>query len=146
MKKVIFQERLRMIPKQFSWVDQRLVHEGHLREMTAEGTRLYLFLVTVADRNGVSWYSDRSIVERTGLVEVTKARRNLIDLGLVAYRRPHYQVLELPRVAGVQEQPQPRSCETLLFREILERLADEDKPQTTELNEYQLARKLEEMD
>lgn len=145
MKEVICQERLRMIPKQFSWVDQRLVHEGHLREMTAAGTRLYLFLVTVADRNGVSWYSDRSIVERTGLVEVAKARRNLIDLGLIAYRR-YYQVLELPRVAGVQERPQPRSCETLSFREILERLADGDKAQTTDLNEYQLKRKLEEMD
>lgn len=85
-------------------------------------------------------------MQRTGLVEVAQARRNLVDLGLVTYRRPHYQVLELPRIAGVQARPEPRSCETLSFREVLERLAQDDEPKKGQsLNEYQLARKLEEM-
>jgi hypothetical protein len=58
---------------------------------------LYLFLVCVGDREGLSYYSDESLAAKlrmeAGLLE--QARAELIDKGLVAWRRPMYQVLSL---------------------------------------------------
>jgi hypothetical protein len=60
---------------------------------------LYLFLVTVGDSNGLSWYGDESIMSRlsmdTGAFH--EARINLINNGMIAWREPIYQVLNLER-------------------------------------------------
>ena len=57
-KRLLCPERVRKIPKQFSWIDQRLVREGHIERLSHRATALYLFLVTVADARGLSYYSD----------------------------------------------------------------------------------------
>ena len=41
--------KLRKVPQQFSWVDQRLVRERYIDQLSPEACALYLFLVTVAD-------------------------------------------------------------------------------------------------
>src|SRR5256885_11054040 len=41
--------KLRRVPRQFSWVDQRLVREHVIDRLSHEACALYLFLVTVAD-------------------------------------------------------------------------------------------------
>ena len=58
---------------------------------------LYLFLVTVADAQGLSYYADPSLCQRLSLTGTTlhQARQALITRGLVAYQRPLYQVLAL---------------------------------------------------
>ncbi len=140
---VICPEKVRILPRRFSWVDQRLAREGHMKEMTPEGAVLYLFLTAVGDREGVSWYSAESIRRFTGLTGLSGARKCLIKLGLLAYRDPYYQLLELPHEAGVQEEEEPRSCESLSLKEIFARLSGE-KPKSVGLNEYQLQRKIEE--
>ena len=58
---------------------------------------LYLFLVTVADAQGLSYYADPSLCQRLSMTgtELHQARQALITLGLVAYQRPLYQVLAL---------------------------------------------------
>ena len=38
-KRVLCEQRLRKIPAQFSWIDQRLVFEGHLRRCDAHAAR-----------------------------------------------------------------------------------------------------------
>jgi hypothetical protein len=89
--------RLRTIPNQFSWVDQRLVREHYIDHLSHEACALYLFLVTVADARGLSYYADPSLCQRlsmTGTV-LHQARQALIQRGLVAYQRPLYQVLAL---------------------------------------------------
>ena len=43
----IVPQRQRRIPPQFSWVDHRLVREGHVQGRSAPALALYLFLVTV---------------------------------------------------------------------------------------------------
>lgn len=53
--------RLRKIPPQFSWIDQRLVREHHIERLSHAAAALYLFLLTVADASGLSFYSERSI-------------------------------------------------------------------------------------
>jgi hypothetical protein len=58
---------------------------------------LYLFLVTVGDAEGLSYYSELKVAELLSMSreEVTEARRQLIAADLIAYARPWYQVLSL---------------------------------------------------
>ena len=88
-------DRIRTVPEQFSWVDHRLVREHHFELLSHEAATLYLFLVTVADSQGLSYYSDVSICERLGMDAPTllSARSCLLNSRLVAYKRPLYQVL-----------------------------------------------------
>jgi hypothetical protein len=90
--------RLRQIPPHFSWVDHRLVRHGHLRRCgDLAALALYLFLVTVGDRRGLSYYSEGRLTEHLPLsvAQLRSARRRLVDTGLIAYRKPFYQVLGL---------------------------------------------------
>jgi hypothetical protein len=91
--------KLRQIPQQFSWVDQRLVRERYIDQLSPEACALYLFLVTVADAQGLSFYSERSLCQRLSMTPAVfrQARQALITRALVAYQRPLYQVLALDR-------------------------------------------------
>ena len=60
-------KRLRQVPTQFSWVDHRLVRRRLLSGTSTDGWALYLFLVSVADELGLSYYSARSICEHLGI-------------------------------------------------------------------------------
>ncbi len=103
-KNPIIENRIRTLPKQFSWIDHRLVRDGHIRRCTMAGAALYLFLVTVADAKGLSYYADTSIMDRLSMDEgqLQAARGNLITAGLIVFKSPLYQVLSLP------SQPTPR--------------------------------------
>ena len=96
-KRVVCRERVREVPEQFSWVDQRLVRHDHIRRCDCRGLALYLLLVTVGDAQGVSYYSDATAARLLSLsvAEVQEARRQLVAVGLIAYERPLYQVLSL---------------------------------------------------
>jgi hypothetical protein len=96
-KRPIYTQRMRRIPSQFSWVDHRLVRDRHIESCSHPAAALYLFLVTVADQEGLSYYSDASLMSRLGMDVRTlyAARQNLILAGLVAYEDPLYQVLSL---------------------------------------------------
>jgi hypothetical protein len=96
-KHPICPQRIRKIPKQFSWLDHRLVRDHYIDRCTHPQAALYLFLVTVADAQGLSYYSDRAISERLSMdpLMLQKARTGLIRIGLIAYHNPLYQVLAL---------------------------------------------------
>src|SRR5215475_4079796 len=89
--------KLRTVPRQFSWVDQRLVRDHSIDQLSPQACALYLFLVTVADAQGLSYYAEPSLCQRLSLTstELHQARQALIARGLVAYQRPLYQVLAL---------------------------------------------------
>lgn len=97
-KRVLWDERVRQIPKGFSWVDHRLVRDGHIRQCDPDSLALYLFLISVSDVNGLSYYADKSICRLTQLSEdrLGKARQKLVMASLVAYEAPIYQVLAIP--------------------------------------------------
>ena len=103
IKRVLCPERVRQIPAQFSWVDHRLVRERYLERCDPPAAALYLFLVTVADAQGLSYYSEEALGRRLSLLpeRLRQARADLIRVGLIAYQRPLYQVLALdaPSVA-----------------------------------------------
>ena len=97
--------RLRQIPTQFSWVDQRLVRDHHFERCTPEALALYLFLVTVSDAHGISYYSQPSLMKqlKLGSLGFLSARNELIDAGLIAWQHPLYQVLSLTSAGGCQD-------------------------------------------
>jgi hypothetical protein len=109
-KRVLCKERLRQVPPQFSWVDHRLVRDRHISRCSADALALYLFLVTVADGQGLSYYADATICRMLRLGQAPldiarggppdaqalgRARQELIANRLIAYQRPLYQVLAL---------------------------------------------------
>ena len=98
-KEIIDLSRRRKLPEGFGWVDHRLVRESMIEKFSAEALALYLFLITVGDEDCVSWYSDETVCRKLNFgAETLKAARRELSAGkLVAYRKPHYQVLELPR-------------------------------------------------
>jgi hypothetical protein len=97
----IVPQRRRRVPPQFSWVDHRLVRDGHVEGRSAPALALYLFLVAVADADGLSWYSEAALCRQLscGPTELQGARAELQQAGLIAYRKPLYQVLDLAPVA-----------------------------------------------
>jgi hypothetical protein len=124
-KRVLCRQRVRRVPPAFSWLDHRLVRDRHLANCSPEALALYLFLVTVCDGEGLSYYSDRAI---TGLLPLdgsalARARQQLLAAGLIAYQKPLYQVLALdpPRpTAGTSSATSPEGV--LSLREILQGL------------------------
>jgi hypothetical protein len=106
-KRVLCEQRLRNIPAQFSWIDQRLVFEGHLGRCDAHAAALYLFLLTVADAQGLSYWGDARVMRMlsTTSARLARAREDLLRLGLIAYERPLYQVLALDATALPSEVP-----------------------------------------
>ena len=97
-KQVLCEERVRRVPRQFSWVDQRLVRDGFCRRCQPEQLALYLLLVTVGDAEGLSYYSDASVARLLNLPAacLPSLREGLRRADLIAYGEPLYQVLELP--------------------------------------------------
>ncbi len=97
-KRVLSWQRMRIVPRQFSWIDQRLVHDKYIQRCDCRALGLYLLLVTVGDAKGLSYYSDEKAAMLLSLPadELAQARRQLVRCDLIAYERPLYQVLALP--------------------------------------------------
>lgn len=96
-KEILDYRRIRQVPKSFSWVDHKLLEDGYFERCSPIAWGLYLFLVTVGDSKGLSYYSDAHIAVLLSLKLETLAqvRESLIRAGLIAYRKPLYQVLAL---------------------------------------------------
>jgi hypothetical protein len=119
-KQVLCPERLRKVPAQFSWVDHRLVRHRYIGRCDHAAWALYLVLVTVADAEGLSYYSDESLQRmlRLDYPGLQAARAQLGQAGLVAYQKPLYQVLALeepaPVVPAAARTGAPRTVQDIL--------------------------------
>jgi hypothetical protein len=98
VKRILLPERIRKIDGSFSWIDHRFVTGGFLRELSTLEILLYLFLVAVSDRNGLSFYYEDRIASllKIDLDALGRAREGLVRRSLMAYEPPLYQVLSLP--------------------------------------------------
>jgi hypothetical protein len=128
-KRPISLPKLRTVPRQFSWVDQRLVRERYSDQLSHEACALYLFLVTVADAQGLSFYSELSLCRRLSMdhLALHRARQALIQLGLVAYDKPLYQVLALDEAPFVPAHHSPRLTATdkpMALKDIFKHIAE----------------------
>ena len=120
----IVPQRRRRVPPQFSWVDHRLVRDGHVQGRSAPALALYLFLVTVADAEGLSWYSEATLCRQLSWSgpQLQSARAELQQAALIAYRKPLYQVLDLaPVIAPIVPLPR-RGGEAVSVGEILKHI------------------------
>ncbi len=98
-KRPVVPARIRTVPEGFSWVDRRFVRDGLIAPLSREEIVLYFFLAAVADREGLSYYGDATLgaLIKLSPSELEAARRGLVAADLVAFARPLYQVLSMPR-------------------------------------------------
>jgi hypothetical protein len=121
-KRILVGERLRRPPATgWSWVDRRFLRE-HGDYLSREAVLLYLFLAAVADRHGLSFYSDHTLTSRLRLAPqvLQAARQELLDRDLIAIQLPLVQVLSLT-VPVVSRRVEPGQGLMLLgdvFRQI----------------------------
>jgi len=127
-KHPVCQQRVRKVPRQFSWVDQRLVRERYIDACSHADAALYLFLITVCDHQGLSYYSDPVLMQRLAMPAhaLEQARNNLIRLSLIAWRKPLYQVLALDKEHSFERDSQVRSGQggPMPIAEIFKRIAE----------------------
>jgi hypothetical protein len=120
-KAPIYPHLVRKVPEQFSWVDHRLVRERYIDYLSHSAAALYLFLVTVSDARGLSYYGDASLQKRLGMQEdvLVAAREALIRQRLIAFKKPLYQVLPMePRREPADASGEPCSMGQIL-RQIM---------------------------
>jgi hypothetical protein len=103
-KKILSPNRIRRIDGGFSFVPHRFVTDGFLAVLGQNEILLYLFLIIVSDRNGISFYSYDAICT---LLQITvddyiEVRDALIKRDLIAFDGTLFQVLDLP-VKPVEE-------------------------------------------
>ena len=95
--------RIRHMPTQFAPIDRRLVYDRHTCRLTHQQMSLYVFLQCVGDAAGLSYYSDERICQylHVSVSELRDARQGLIQRQFILYRRPMYQLLDLPQPPSI---------------------------------------------
>jgi hypothetical protein len=85
---------------------------------------LYLFLVTVADAEGLSWYAEPTLCRQLSwsVAQLQSARAELLRTNLIAYRQPLYQVLDLAPVAVPSTPPACRGDRAVSVGEVLQQI------------------------
>jgi len=118
-KKIINPDRIRAIKGGFSFIPHRFVTDGFLSSLNQKQLLLYLFLVLVSDRYGLSYYSYDSICSllQLTLEDYIQARDDLLKKDLIAFDGTLFQVLQLPA------KPQTPSASTPDGRQAVEKLA-----------------------
>ena len=107
-KRILVPDRLRRPPSTgWSWLDRRFLRE-HGDHLSREAILLYLFLSAVADRHGLSFYSDDTLATRLRLTKpvLEQAREELLVRDLIAHQLPLIQVLSFPS-RGVSRRAEP---------------------------------------
>jgi hypothetical protein len=97
-KKPLVPQRIRKITTSFAFIEHRFLRDGFWSTLDQHQLLLYMFLVIVADRNGLSYYSYDKICT---LLKITVddyivARDALIQKDLIGFDGHLFQVLSLP--------------------------------------------------
>ena len=108
-KKIINPDRIRSINGGFSFIPHRFVTDGYLASLGQTQLLLYLFLVLVSDRFGLSYYAYDSICSLLQLTidDYIAARNGLLKKDLIAFDGTLFQVLELPAKAQAPNSSKP---------------------------------------
>jgi hypothetical protein len=103
-KKPLCPERLRKIRGSFAFIEHRFLRDGFFTSLGHHELLLYLFLVLVADRNGLSYYSFDKICTllHVSTDQYLLARNSLIQKGLIAFDGHLFQVLSLPEKPAIE--------------------------------------------
>ncbi len=102
--------RVRQIAGQgFGFIPHRFLRDGFLSSLDRDELALYLFLVLVANRYGVSFYGYDAICEMIHMPAecYIEARNRLIEKDLIAFDGTRFQVLSLPDQPPLPPQRRP---------------------------------------
>ena len=119
-------KNIRNIKGSFAWIDHRLMRNGFMETMTHQDITLYLFLILVADKNGVSFYRKDKICEAVSLdfSQFEIAKDHLINMKLIAFEsysvlspNGYYQVLPINGKAPDYSKQITEKLANELFRE-----------------------------
>jgi len=90
--------RVRKISGSFAFIEHRFIRNGFFSSLSHPELLVYIFLVLVGDRNGISYYSYDRIctVLRICVDDYILARNGLIKKDLIAFDGQIFQVLLLP--------------------------------------------------
>ena len=111
--KPILPDRIRNIRScTFGWVDHNFLHRGFLKSLSQPELLLYYFLITVADRNGVSFYDYERICQflKLDFDDYLRARDRLCERSLIACQRGVFQVLSLPPTGAALPNGERAGC------------------------------------
>lgn len=91
-------ERIRKITGSFAFIEHRFIRDGFWSSLSQHELLLYVFLVLVADRNGLSYYSFDKLCAllQLSLDDYLLARNALIKKDLIVFEGHLFQVLSLP--------------------------------------------------
>jgi len=97
-KNPIVSHRIRKISGSFAFIEHRFLRDGFWASLDHHQLLLYLFLIIVADRHGLSYYSYDKICTLLSICvdDYILARNALIDKDLIAFDGSLFQVLSLP--------------------------------------------------
>ena len=97
-KRPLCPERVRKITGSFAFLEHRFLRDGFWATLSHHALLLYIFLVLVADRSGLSYYSFDKICTllQLSLDDYLAARNVLIQQDLIAFDGHLFQVLSLP--------------------------------------------------
>ncbi len=98
MRNPLISHRVRSITSSFAFIEHRFLRHGFWASLGHHELLLYFFLVLVADRQGLSFYSYDKICSLIAISvdEYIVARDNLIKKDLLAFDGTFFQVLMLP--------------------------------------------------
>lgn len=90
--------RIRKIAGSFAFIEHRFLRQGFFSRLSHHQLLLYVLLVLVADRNGLSYYSFDKLCTLLHLTpeDYLRARNALIKEDLIAFDGFFFQVLSLP--------------------------------------------------
>ena len=120
-KKILNPVRVRQINGGFSFIPHRFITDGFLASLDQKELLLYLFLILVSDRFGISFYSYDSICSllQMRIDQYIKARDSLIEKDLIAFDGTFFQVLSLPKKRPDRQKSQATSpVETLIQQTV----------------------------
>ncbi len=97
-KESLYPQRIRKINGSFAFIEHRFLRNGFWETLDHHELLLYIFLILVSDRNGLSYYSHDNICTllKISVDEYILARNALIEKDLIAFDGHLYQVLSLP--------------------------------------------------
>ena len=106
-KRILNPDRVRRIAGGFSFIPHRFLTDGFLASLDQKEILLYLFLVLVADRHGLSYYNYDAICTllQIELGHYIEARDGLIEKDLIAFDGTIFQVLDLPSKSAARSRP-----------------------------------------
>jgi len=103
----IISQRVRRINGSFAFIEHRFLRDGFWSSLDHQELLLYLFLVMVGDRRGISFYCYDRICNLLGVTvdDYILARNTLIKKDLIAFDGKFFQVLSLPEKMVATAQP-----------------------------------------